>query len=280
MVAQSLVCPQCGGQLDPMASSSALIHCTYCGATALLDQGRARTFRHYRKRSVATVDEARAKVDAQMKKMGLSGSVEGREVAVPYLVRPVRMERQSNVMYMHSEWWVNFKEGFLGIPLEDGSPVPVLHALDADEFEEQTAAVPLDLRLQTENFEDRVRLELSRAMSSQDDLYLLWQGDFCLVDLPLAVFDLDCPIPDGERPKWRNLTDDDRYRAVYDLHGGKMLEWNTPFRKGPGVNKVLIVAVVVALLLLFVLPVVAAVLAFLLPFLIAIMGAVFAAVVA
>ena len=280
MVAQSLVCPQCGGQLAPVVASSALIHCTYCGATALLSQGRMRTFRHYRKRVSSTVEDARAKVDAQLAKMKLSGTVEGREVAVPYLVRPVRMERQSNVIYMHSEWWVNFKEGFLGIPLEDGSPVPVLHAVDADEFEELSEAIPADLQLQTENFEDRVRLEISRALSSQDDLYLLWQGDFCLVDLPLAVFDITCAIPAADRPKWRNLSDDDRYRAVFDLHSGEMLEWNTPFRKGPGVNKALIAAVIVAVLLLFALPVVAAVLAFLLPFLIAILGAVFAAVAA
>ncbi len=279
MVAQTLVCPQCGGQLAPVAASSALIRCTYCGATALLSRGRMRTFRHYRKRTAATLVDARAKVDAQLQKMKLSGQVEGREVAVPYLVRPVRMERQSNVIYMHSEWWVNFKEGFLGIPLQDDSPVPILHAVDADEFEELAEAIPAELQLQTENFEDRVRLEISRALSSQDDLYLLWQGDFCLVDLPLAVFDITCSIPEAERPKWRNLSDDERYRAVFDLHDGKMLEWNTPFRKGPGVNKALIAAVVVAVLLLFVLPAVAAVLAFLLPLLIAIGGAVFAALV-
>lgn len=278
MVAQTLVCPQCGGQLAPVASSSALIHCTYCGATALLSQGRMGTFRHYRKRTSATVEDARTKVAAQLAKMGLAGHVEGHEVAVPYLVRPVRMERQSNVVYMHSEWWVNFKEGFLGVPLRDDSPVPVLHAVDVDEFEELAEAIPADLQLQTENFEDRVRLEISRALSSQDNLYLLWQGDFCLVDLPLAVFDITCAIPAAERTKWRNLAEDDRYRAVFDLHSGKMLEWNTPFRKGPGVNKALVAAVVVAVLLLFALPTLAAILGFLIPFLIAIGGAVFAAV--
>jgi hypothetical protein len=238
-----------------------------------------RTFRHYRKRTSTTLADARAKVDAQLTKMGLTGQVEGLEVAVPYLVRPVRMERQSNVIYMHSEWWVNFTEGFLGIPLQEESPVAILHATDAEEFEELDEAIPADLQLQTENFEDRVRLEVSRELSTQDNLYLLWQGDFCLVDLPLAVFDLTVSIPAEQRPKWRNLAEDDRYRAVFDLHSGKMLEWNTPFRKGPGVNKALIVAVVVAVLLLFVLPAAAAVLAFLLPFLIAILGAVFAAAV-
>lgn len=274
MVAQTLVCPQCGGQLAPAASSSALIRCTYCGATALLSRGRMRTFRRYRKRTTTTVEDAQAKVRAQLAKMKLSGSVDGGEVAVPYLVRPVQLERQANVIYMHSEWWVNFKEGFLGVPLQDDSPVPILHAVDAEEFEELDEAIPVDLQLQTENFEDRVRMELSRALSAQDDLYLLWQGDFCLVDLPLAVFEITCSIPAADRPKWRNLSDDDRYRAVFDLHSGKMLEWNTPFRKGPGVNKVLIAAVVAAVLLLFVLPSVAALLAFLVPFLIAILGAV------
>ena len=280
MVTQTLVCPQCGGQLAPVASTSALIRCTYCGATALLSQGRMRTFRHYRRRTTKTLDQAKAQVSSQLTRMGLPspGSVEGREVAVPFLVRPVRLERQSNVIYMHSEWWATFRDGFLGVPLQPDSPVELLHAVDADEFEEIAEAMPADLQLQTENFEDRVRLELGRKLSQQDNLYLLWQGDYCLVDLPLAVFDITCTIPEAARPKWRNLNEDGHYRAVVDLHSGKMLEWDTPFRKGKGVNKALIAAILVVVALLFVLPALAGVLAFLIPFLAMLAGVVAAMV--
>ncbi len=280
MVTQTLVCPQCGGQLAPVASSSALIRCTYCGATALLSKGRMRTFRHYRRQTTLTIDQAEAQVKSQLTRMGLTSpdSVQGREVAVPYLVRPVRMERQSNVIYMHSEWWVNFRDGFLGIPLQSDSPVALLHAVDADEFEEIDEAAPADLQLQTENFEDLVRLELSKKLSQQDNLYLLWQGDYCLVDLPLAVFDIGYTIPEKVREKWRNLNDDGRYRAVVDLHSGKMCEWDTPFRKGKGVNKTLIAVVLVVVALLFVLPALAGVLAFLIPFLAMLAGVVAAMV--
>ena len=129
------------------------------------------------------------------------------------------------------DWWELAGRGYLGVPLQEGTPLEVVH-FPKDAPLEQTEGMALP-DATAEQLAPRVDRWLERRFAEYRDprsVGLAWEGGYLVVQIPVVTFTFHHPLEDDEGRAWTGRTEGDQYSVSFAIHDASKLGSNLPRR--------------------------------------------------
>ncbi|MBT3220859.1 MAG: hypothetical protein HN348_17380 [Proteobacteria bacterium] len=249
MELQQLQCLQCGGQLDPTSRAGSVIKCQYCGAGALLREGRLYNLASYSLPEEFAEDTLIGELVEKLKNSGFEAipSIEKSKKSVLYLCRRgrarVKPMARSGSSQQIAKQYEEVREGLFGLPV--GGKTDMIFLEDTSALQKVSGDIPDDLADELLRFDDLIQDALERDVDERIfeqtkpvkyawasyDVRTSWHDDVYLVSLSVIELSfVETNTGSTLFTAWRNANPEGRYSASYNCHDGLLLTSNLPYK--------------------------------------------------